>query len=318
MNILLSTDNNYVMPTGVLMHSIGENTKGIIDFYIMIDSQFTSNNKIILTDIAAIYKSKVTYFTITDDMTNMLPFAKEGMPSHVSVATYYRLFITHFLPVSVEKILYLDGDMIVRGSLISLWNTNMEGVPVIVAHDMDEKIHLQTGRLTYDEQYGYFNAGMMLINVQYWREHNCLNLFMDFIRENGSRIVFHDQDVLNCVFAKTKRWTSVTYNFQNGFIHKQGIRHCPNDIDVKKCIHNPVIIHYTTSEKPWFEECMHPFKQEWLKYKAISQWANEPLLRKQVVGLKQHIRQFLIKIGVWKPRSPFIQVQLTENEPYQK
>lgn len=311
MNILLSTDNNYVMPTGVLMHSIGENNKVNIDYYVMVNSDFDLNNKKILTDIAAKYCSNVTYYTINEEMTKILPFEKEGMPSHVSVATYFRLFVTQFLPESVDRILYLDGDMIVRDSLAPLYNSNIEESPVVVAHDMDERIHLKTGRLTYEEQYGYFNAGMMLINVKYWRDNHCLQLFMNFIKENGNRIVFHDQDVLNCVFAKTKKWTSVTYNFQNGFIHKKGALHCPDGIDVRNCMHNPCIIHYTTSEKPWFEECMHPFKGEWLKYKAISQWAKEPLQTKKVVGFKQNLRRLLIKIGVWKPRTPFIQVHLT-------
>lgn len=65
------------------------------------------------------------------------------MPKHVTIATYYRLFITQVLPLEIHKILYLDGDMIVRKSLKTLFEANIDEYAIGVVHDMDEPLNIK-------------------------------------------------------------------------------------------------------------------------------------------------------------------------------
>lgn len=321
MNILLSTDDNYVMPTGVLMHSIGINNGDDIQYHILVNSEFLPKNKTSLVNIAELYNNEIHFYTVSDDLTKELPFGRGNMPEGVTIATYYRLFITKLLPNHIDRILYLDGDMIVRNSIKPLYEENLDGYALGVVHDMDEMKHTRSNRLPYPMETGYFNAGMMLINLTYWREHNAFSMFMDFIRNNGSSIIYHDQDVLNSVFCDKKKWLSVKYNFQNGFIIKKNIelktfdQSIVGDINQNKT--NPIIIHFSVGgpdHKPWFLFCFHPYRKEWLKYKAVSQWKKRKLLPDEPDSFRRFVQRALITLNLdWRKNTIYEHVKLLDS-----
>lgn len=149
----------------------------------MVNESFSKENDDKLRLIAKQYGNHISFHTITDAVTKVLTFGKDNMPGHVSIATYYRLFVAQILPEDVHKIIYLDGDMIVRGSLEKLWNTDLDGYSIAAVHDMDEQKHIDSHRLPYPMETGYFNAGMQLINVDYWRKNDGLSLFLNFLKE---------------------------------------------------------------------------------------------------------------------------------------
>lgn len=312
MNILLSTDNNYVMPTGVLMHSISINNQKNVCYYLMINESFSKENENILRQIAKRYGNYISFHIITNKLTSLLPFGKDNMPGHVSIATYYRLFVAQVLPQEVNKIIYMDGDMIVRGSLNELWKTDIENYAIAAVHDMDEKKHIASNRLPYPMSTGYFNAGMQLINVDYWRKHDCLSIFMSFLKEHGDKVVYHDQDVLNSCLYDKKKWVPLTYNFQNGFLYnseyKDYIAELQDEIDETK--YKPKIIHYSTYRKPWHINCFHPYSGVWRYYKKKTQWRNTHFVGDNPKTLKDYVRNFLLRNNLWIPKSEYSRIIL--------
>ena len=299
-NILLSTDNNYVMPTGVLMHSIGIHN-GPIRYFVLINKDFTTKNKDILTNIASYYHSEISYYVINDNITKDLPFGRDNMPKHVTIATYYRLFITQVLPLEIHKILYLDGDMIVRKSLQDLFETNLEKYALGAVHDMDEPNNMK--RLNEFAGEGYFNAGMLLVNLDYWRTHSCYESFIQFIQKHTDKILMHDQDVLNCVFRENVKWVPLTYNFQNGFILSAANRRHNDNLqpEIDSCKTDPAIIHYTVHHKPWHISCFHPYRQLWRNYLSKSEWKDYRFNEDKPTKLVHYIRNFLFRYNLWIP-----------------
>ena len=299
MDILLCTDNRYVMPTGVLMHSIGVHNQEPIRYHILVGEGFEERNRLLLEQEADKAGSTCYFYSIDKSVTSHLPFGREGMPQHVSIATYYRLFITEVLPKDIHKILYLDGDMIVRHSLSDLWNMDIECYPLGAVHDMAEP--LNAARLGLSS---YFNAGMLLINLDYWREHHCLESFLAYIGENEEKIQLHDQDVLNGVFTSLVKWLPLTYNFQNGFIlaepHKQYDRSLQPEIDV--CKNDPAIIHYTVYNKPWNVACFHPYREEWRKYQRQTQWQDFRYEEPKPLKLIHYLRNWLFRYTSYVPK----------------
>lgn len=267
MNILFSTDNRYVMPMVVLMTSIGMNCKAKINYYLIIDESFDERNKEPINITASKFGCEVTYCVINKSLIKKIPFGNDEMPCGLSIATYYRLFLTELLPVEVNKILYLDVDMIVRHSLEKLWNIDITNYAIAAVPDMDESEHILSKRLPYPMESGYFNAGMLLINVDYWRQNNLFTKFFEFIFSNKDILNAHDQDTLNVFFYNKKLILPVTYNFQNGFIYMNAT--CYNAALQKQiidCECNPAIVHYTCS-KPWTIDCNNPMMYAWLYYK---------------------------------------------------
>ena len=296
MNILLSTDNNYVMPTGVLMHSIGINNSDNVHYYILINESLTEDNKKSLKEIAYKYGNEIDFYVVDEKLTESLPFGRDEMPKHVSIATYYRLFITQILPEDVHKIIYLDSDMIVRYSLNHLWNIDVSNCAIGVVHDEDEKNHIKTQRLSYPMEKGYFNAGMLLVNLDYWREHDCLLRFVHYIRDSYDEIIMHDQDVLNAVLHDEKKWLPVTYNFQVGFLLEE--KRCYIDEiydEVGIAMQNPSIIHYCMNGKPWQLYFYVPYVKVWRYYKGKSEWKNIPLEGEHPDNLIHYLTAFWFK-----------------------
>jgi lipopolysaccharide biosynthesis glycosyltransferase len=299
MDILLCTDNRYVMPTGVLMHSIGVHNQEPIKYHILVGEEFEEQNRSSLEQEAAKTGSTCYFYSIDKSVTSHLPFGREGMPRHVSIATYYRLFITEVLPKDIHRILYLDGDMIVRHSLSDLWNYDLEGSPLGAVHDMAEPLNAQ--RLGIEN---YFNAGTLLINLDFWRENLCLPRFIDYIAQRGNEIVLHDQDVLNVVFDGQVKWLPLSYNFQNGFIlaepHKQYDRSLQSEIDI--CKNDPAIIHYTVYNKPWNVACFHPYRDEWRRYQKQTCWKGYRYEEPKPSKLIHYVRNWLFRYTSYVPK----------------
>lgn len=296
MDIVCSLDNNYVMPTGIMICSLCENNKGEKIVFHLLSADISEDNKNRLRTLVAKYHHELNFYHIDDKDFADFPINRPGQRHIHSLATYYRLFLGKILPDTVQKVLYLDGDIIVRHSLKTLWNTDIENYAVAAVPDMDNNKIRPYERLHYSSAKGYFNAGVLLINIKYWREHNVLDKFYELVRTHPERLRCHDQDILNYIFRDRKLRLNVTYNFQQPFLYKAQYLEMSSDIinEINKVICDPVIIHYIMSEKPWFKDCSHPYKSEFKKYQALTEWRNVPegyrhFLKNSIIGLIRYV-----------------------------
>lgn len=296
MIILLSTDNNYVMPTGVLMTSIGINEPGKVHYFIIVDEEFSNNSKKMLHDVATLYHADIDFCIIGVDFVKRIPFTNEEMSQGLTITTFYRLFLTELLPADIHKIIYLDVDMIVRKSLQPLWNLDMKEYAIAGVPDMDEYEHVLAKRLPYPMDTGYLNAGMLVINIDYWREHNMFPVFMSFIKENKNILFANDQDTLNCLFYDKKKILSPYWNFQNGFLYHNKKYRNNLDIDIEKGEKDPAIIHYT-GKKPWDINCNNPQRFAWYYYMQLSLWKDFKVEKPK--NLKMRIWYWLFRNNHW-------------------
>ena len=117
------------------------------------------------------------------------------MPANPTItqATYYRLNLAEILPERIDKVLYLDGDVICRKSLVSLWNTDISQCAVAGGPDASETAFEKENHLHLQHWNGYFNAGVLLINLRWWREHHSTEAFYSFINEHRDWLRCQDQ-----------------------------------------------------------------------------------------------------------------------------
>lgn len=304
-DIVICTDTNYIMPCGILFYSICKNNlMHNIVFHAVIDDSVTKTDKEFLNLTVNQFNMKVEYHLVDGHLFDSFPNLGTGV--YVSKATYYRLYLTEILPQSIDKILYLDCDMIVRKDIGPLWNIDVSDVAVGVSADgWESKIQIYN-RLQYPYHKGYFNAGMLLINLRYWRENNVLGRCLDYIEHHFTRIVSHDQDVLNYVLQDEKAPVGITYNFLENFLYKSDTAlfdywKYKDEIDAVK--NDPVIIHYVAS-KPWNKNCQNPYKDIFLQYKSETLWKGTPLFRHKV-SIRSIIKDLLIIFKLVKPRKDF-------------
>ena len=253
-----------------------------IVFHIIIDESVTVMQRHLLENCVNDSNNHQIVFHLVDgSLFNNFP--QLGITkTYITKATYYRLLFTDTFGANINKVLYLDGDMIITGSLRLLWETDLDGYAVGAVTDMSESIHDYI-RLGYPRELGYFNAGMLLVNLDYWREHHVKDLFLDVINHHPERIKYHDQDVLNIVFCRAKKMLPFKYNFQDGFMYKAERMEMNAQKyagEIKDAIAHHAIIHYTSTAKPWHKECLNPFKAEWWKVLAKTSWVGYKPVRR--------------------------------------
>lgn len=296
MDIVLCTDNNYVMPTGVLMCSVCENNQAVA-FHVVLGEDTTEENIQKLRGICSKYSAKLSLYRLDYSSLDFVPFGRDGQPGHVSVVTYFRLFLAQLLPESLDRVLYLDGDIICLKSLQQLWDLDLCDYPIAAAIDMDANDPDRYNRLGYSYSKGYYNAGVLLVNLKYWREKSSLDVFKSFIETYPERIIFHDQDVLNYVFAGKILPLDIRYNLQSGFL-EQKPSYIPDRSNFEEYIRDPYLVHYTTNIKPWIKGCSHPYASHFLYYYHCSPWCNERLALKRVNTLRGHLINVLVRLGL--------------------
>ncbi len=122
----------------------------------------------------------------------------------INVETYYRILAMDLLPSDMERILYLDVDMIIRGSLRPLYDADLSGKAFAVCEDIFGKINgfheANKYRMGIPKEYSYFNAGVMLYHLSYLREVNACSALLERVYKDYERYEYNYQDVMNEMF----------------------------------------------------------------------------------------------------------------------
>ena len=255
-NIAFTSDKNYFSQLAVAIMSIKDNmTERNVHIYVLTDEENrdTSNvkniNKLCQTNL------EITFLYISAEMFQRYEFSKPG--SHLTIATVYRLFLSELLPTEVEKIIFLDTDMLICSDLHELYDEDIEDalMGVVVEGADEDRIFIQN-TLSYlfdyyeneEELYrSYFNAGMLLINMVEFRKQNIGHQCMQLLTEHPE-FVYYDQDALNIVCKGKVKYLNPKWNriwrreLADG---STGTGCLANNMDDIK------IIHYCTGFKPW-------------------------------------------------------------------
>jgi lipopolysaccharide biosynthesis glycosyltransferase len=188
--------------------------------------------------------------------------------SHYTLDTYTRLWVGEFFPTDVRRVLYLDADMVVVGSIAPLWQVDLEGA-LMAAVDIpgsDQGVRLLGMRM----EDGYFNAGMLVIDLQQWRATNASDTVVEYIQRNPERVTY-DQDALNaCFYQRTKR-LDFKWNVIRPF-YREPIPLPLGRGEIERIRREALIIHFNGGSKPWSYFCDHPRKSEYDKYLRMTEW----------------------------------------------
>ena len=269
MVIVCSTDDKYVQHCVLMLISLALHNSDV-KIYILTD-KLSESNKILIKDEMKPYDVALHFIQVDSNIITSLPMPNNASLRHISLATYYRLFISKLLPAEDTKVIYLDCDIIVNNSLKDLWDTDINDFALgAVAQVGDSEDCI---RLGISETKGYFNAGVLLINLDYWRRHNVESRFLEYIALNRNKIIYHDQDVLNVVLHNEYKGLSIKWNltsdhynpFFKKYINKDKslTDHQKTEIrnELRLLKKNPVIVHYVFIPKPWEKWCFSIHQQ---------------------------------------------------------
>lgn len=204
--------------------------------------------------------------------------------SYFTVATYYRLLLGRLLPSSVDRVLYLDADTVVRGSLRKLFDLDIGGyvlaaTPNYFTQEFESVHGVTSTRLGLPGGSPYFNAGMLRINMNARRECEVGERCLEHIARSGTdpaRIAFQDQDVLN--FVLTGNWKAVGphYNHVEWTMDPRRLVDFDPESQVGGVVPEtgPAIAHYAHPDKPWNGACPHPYAMDYWRYRMQTPYAD--------------------------------------------
>jgi len=199
--------------------------------------------------------------------------AYQHLPTHkhLTFAVYLRLFITEYIERSIDKILYLDSDIIVCSDITELWSLPLGDAYIAAAREPYDRA--QREPLGFSSTDLYINAGVMLVNLKQWRTDEVLPRLLDFAEKNQKIIPSLDQDTINGVFRGRIREIGYQWNWQALFP-----RFTPAELGLDSETFSalrraPKIVHFTSRYKPWFYRWQPHYKEMYYRYLGSTPWA---------------------------------------------
>lgn len=266
-SIACGIDSNYVEHLITMLNSLFSNNKPLKFRIFILSFDLTNDNKQIIKSWIENQKQEVLFIDINPEQLVNFPIFDDG---YISPATYLRLFIPSLLPISIDKVLYLDSDIIVNTNIEKLLNTDISSYALAAVEDAPNN-SVVTSK---EPSQPYFNAGVLLLNLKKLRKIDFLNTAVEFIQKNKSILHFHDQDVLNALLGNQAKMLPIQWNMLDCFYNtppkiQQKYLSALKNTNKKNCI-----IHFSGIIKPWHKASIHPLTRLYFKYKTNIKFSN--------------------------------------------
>lgn len=280
-DIVIASDQNYFHLVSVCILSLFSTNPGE-----RIHVHLLSNN----IDVKAIENMK----TIIDrhhgelsvyPIENLRKKLTIKVPNTIPITSYARLFSGSILPVQIDKILYIDCDIMFNGPIKGLFNLDLKNSLVCgVLDPLISSTYKKEINISVNEP--YINAGVLLVSLCHWRREKLEQKFIDFLVANKGNVHHHDQGIINAVCANRKMILPPQFNvMSNSFCYPWKYLHGINNPfytkeEYDRALTNPIIIHFTGAilGRPWIQGCTHPYNKKYIQYKCETVYKNMPLI----------------------------------------
>jgi lipopolysaccharide biosynthesis glycosyltransferase len=201
------------------------------------------------------------------------------------------VLLPEYLSDDVHRILFLDADTLVTGSLNALFELDLDGRSVAGCLDPLSFNADTFERLEYDPSLKYLCAGVLMINLDYWREHGLEERIIAFATDQAERLRFWDQDAVNYVCRDTKLVLPLRYGVMSCFFWPAWVGRIGSKEELRECLLDPAIIHFA-GNAPWKKELSRMlFHEDWQRYNKM---LRRPVVRRySLKGFK------LLKLFAW-------------------
>lgn len=265
-HLLFTLDSRYLPQLQVLLTSLHiNNPEEKFKIYLIHKDLSETNIKSISRQCQ---KYEYPFFSVQADDSLFLnaPVSKQ-YPQEM----YYRMLASHLLPKDVEKIIYLDPDILIINSLRPLWEMDLEGyLFAAAAHSGKTELVHSVNRVRLKTQHDYYNSGVLLMNLEAGRQEIVPEKLFSYAKEHASELLLPDQDMLNTLFGtRILPLDDVIWNYDAR--DYKGYYLCSNGKhDLDWVIEHTVILHFCGKAKPWKKGYLYRFGMLYKHYEQLT------------------------------------------------
>lgn len=260
-HLAFSVSGDYANHLGVTLYSIAKHHPNqSLDVHIL-SEDISRDHKENLEKLAASYPTLTLHLINVEKYSlNNIQLSDDGLPH----SAYYRFLLPDLLP-DIDKVIYLDVDILVKKSIVSLWQTDISKVSlgVIKEIDMYATSPDYPASIGLTDQHHYFNSGVLVMNLKKMRKEQSVFKLLETTKQYSSKLRYGDQDILNMVFKDDILLCDYSYNFTNWRLMYPEISD-----------QEPAIIHFSGSKwtKPWMKkedtfDYLAPYLEDYQSYK---------------------------------------------------
>lgn len=278
--VVYAGDNKYAMMIGVSLFSLLKNNTHLDMLVYVFSHAMTEKSKRNLKLIAKQFEQKI----IIKEMPDLDALSgKELQIGNWAKSAYLRLFMPRLLPGEYKRVLWLDGDTLVVNDLSELLKEDIDQYACAAVIDSTKSFKLLHG---FKKKDPYFNSGVLLMNMEYWRKNRVCEKFLAEINRRKGYSIDPDQSYINCLLKGHIKILNPQYNVMHRwylaaedydkYLRAVGYHACEiyNKDILENAIINARIYHYagTNDFRPWFKECRHPAGKVWIEYLRKTPW----------------------------------------------
>ena len=241
MNILVSSNTQYLPITSTMIYSLWLHNRAELSVWFLYYNIEAIEREGFARYLKDRCKAQVHFVKIENAV--LMSLDAPLFIKHISIETYYRIIAQFVLPRDLDRVLWLDSDIIVKNNIETFYNQPLVGKSLVACKNMGEGAYSNRARLGLPEDYEYFNAGVILFNLDYLRANTTLNGVLSFCKENIGKLRMQDQDLLNLLY------------YDSAFVIQDQMFNCmvncPKDFISDDIVDRCHILHYAGWQKPW-------------------------------------------------------------------
>lgn len=267
MNILVSLDRNYMPQLEVLLTSLFLNNPGIPCRIYLMHRNMPEPVLHGLSENIRQFQYELHPVSVNEELFLKAPTTKQ-YPQEM----YYRLLAGQLLPDSIDRILYLDPDILIINSLRELWDTDLDDrLFAAAAHTGKTELANNVNRLRLGTNEDYYNSGVLLINLEKYRSEICPEDIFRYTEKHSQELLLPDQDILNALYSTRILpvddiiWNYDARNYNYYFIRSLG------SADLPWVMKHTSVLHFCGKEKPWKPNYHRRFGVLYLHYMHLAE-----------------------------------------------
>jgi len=265
-HVACAADADYVQPMATMLRSLFANADPIRAIRVhALDGGIGEQDKAKIAESCG-QRGSIHWIQASDSR-----FPGAPLWGRMPVSTYYKLLIADRLPMELDKVVWLDCDMVVLGDVSRLWDHDLAGRHALAAQDaVVPQVSSGSGVAAWQElglpaTASYFNAGVMMINLALWRRDRVALRALEYVRAHRDRVCFLDQEGLNAVLAGL--WGELDPRWN----HNVSIP-TPSTRGRSGAEGDPWIVHYAGNLKPWRQGVRKPSDGLYFHYLDQTPW----------------------------------------------